>query len=318
MGTVVQCGVVLHHSIPSVRRLSNIVSVFQKAALCFERIFDVLDLPQELAVQAPRFIPPTPAPTGAGNVSFRGVSFSYANPQFDEVMTLRRATTQTGKLDARKAKGAGAPAASPSSTATPMASPASSVAASPDDTESFSHVTKRDALVLHDVSFELAAGERVALCGHTGSGKSTIAQLLARLRDPTEGDILVDGVSLKRVAPEDMPRLVGECLWPPAPRCGSPIHARFTCSTRGDVLPTTSTHPAFMPQESYLLNDTIAANLRYARPDATLEELESAAKAAGIHDTIAKLPKVRQHGCRQLRAFAILGGDTWHVRSPGL
>ncbi|MER7002001.1 ABC transporter ATP-binding protein [Dactylosporangium sp. NPDC000555] len=105
------------------------------------------------------------------------------------------------------------------------------------------------------VSLDVPAGTSLALVGETGSGKSTIASLIARLHDPTAGRITIDGVDLRDLRLTDLAAIVG-----------------------------------IVSQETYLLHTTVRENLRYAKPDATDAELEAAARAARIHDLIAALP----------------------------
>jgi ATP-binding cassette subfamily B protein len=111
--------------------------------------------------------------------------------------------------------------------------------------------------------FEIPAGQTVAVVGPTGAGKSTLAKLLARFYDPTEGRVLLDGVDLRRVAaPELRQRLV------------------------------------LLPQEAFMFSGSIAENIALGRPDATAGEIERAARATGAHDFIARLPDGYQHGVR--------------------
>ena len=112
-----------------------------------------------------------------------------------------------------------------------------------------------DTLVLSDVSIAIPAGGSLALVGATGSGKSTMAGLAARLHDPTAGRVLLDGVDLRDLALADIARAVG-----------------------------------MVTQETYLLHATVRENLRHARPDATDEQIEAATRAARIHDLITALP----------------------------
>ncbi|MET9801280.1 ABC transporter ATP-binding protein [Streptomyces sp. NPDC006368] len=134
--------------------------------------------------------------------------------------------------------------------------------------------------VLPRFSLTIPAGQTVAVVGATGAGKSTLAKLLARFYDPTEGRVLLDGVDLRDLA---VPEL-----------------------RRGVVMVT---------QEAFLFSGTVAENIAIGRPDATREEIEHAAKAIGAHDFIAALPDgydtdVRKRGGRisagqrQLVSFA--------------
>lgn len=109
---------------------------------------------------------------------------------------------------------------------------------------------------VHQVSFRVAPGERVAVVGRSGSGKSTLVWLLQRLYDPQEGRVLVGDVDVRALR----------------------FHA-----LRAQM--------AVVLQDSYLFHGTIADNLRLGRPDATVEELEAAARAANAHEFIARLPR---------------------------
>ncbi|HYP21085.1 MAG TPA: ABC transporter ATP-binding protein, partial [Chloroflexia bacterium] len=108
---------------------------------------------------------------------------------------------------------------------------------------------------LRDVNFEVEPGQLAALVGPSGAGKTTITYLLPRLYDPTEGRILIDGVDIRDVTLESLSSQIG-----------------------------------MVTQESYLFHDTIRANLLYARPDATEEQLVDAARAANIDGFIESLP----------------------------
>ncbi len=108
---------------------------------------------------------------------------------------------------------------------------------------------------LVDVDLDVPAGTTLALVGETGSGKTTLGSLVARLHDPTSGRVTIDGVDVRRIPLAELAEAVG-----------------------------------IVSQETYLLHTTVRENLRYARPDATDEELVEAARAARIHDLIASLP----------------------------
>lgn len=106
------------------------------------------------------------------------------------------------------------------------------------------------------VDLDVPAGSTLALVGETGSGKSTLAALAARLYDPSSGRVTIDGVDLRDLSLADLSATVG-----------------------------------VVSQETYLLHTTVRENLRYARPDATDADIETAARAARIHDLIAGLPE---------------------------
>jgi ATP-binding cassette subfamily B protein len=111
-----------------------------------------------------------------------------------------------------------------------------------------------DTWTLRDIDLEIPAGTTTALVGATGSGKTTLAYLVARLYDASEGAVLVDGVDVRDVTLDSLAAAVG-----------------------------------LVSQETYLFHASVRENLRFARPDATDEEIEAAARAAHIHDTVAAL-----------------------------
>ena len=110
--------------------------------------------------------------------------------------------------------------------------------------------------VLRDLDLHIPAGQRVAVVGETGSGKSTFVKLLTRLMDPTAGSVHLDGVDLR--------------------------HVRHRSLRRGVVL---------VPQEGFLFDDTLAANLRYGLPDASEAQMRAAADELGLGEWLDGLPR---------------------------
>jgi ATP-binding cassette subfamily B protein len=112
-----------------------------------------------------------------------------------------------------------------------------------------------DRPALTGINLDVPAGTTLALVGETGSGKTTLAALIARLYDPGGGVVSIDGIDIRDMKLTDLAAVVG-----------------------------------VVSQETYLLHTTVRENLRYARPDASDEEIEDAARAAQIHDLIVGLP----------------------------
>ena len=110
--------------------------------------------------------------------------------------------------------------------------------------------------ILNNVSFEIHKGDHVGLVGHTGSGKSTVANLITRMYDVISGSVSIDGINVKDI--------------------------------KTDIL---RKNIAVVSQEVFIFGGTIADNIRYAKPDATMDEVINAAKAANAHDFIMRLPE---------------------------
>jgi len=115
---------------------------------------------------------------------------------------------------------------------------------------------KPEPLIVHDISLRVRPGETVALLGATGSGKTTLVNLVPRFYDPSHGRVLIDGIDVREVTLESLRRQIGVVL-----------------------------------QDTFLFSTSIRENIAYGRLDATLSEIQEAARAAEIHDFIAGLPK---------------------------
>ena len=112
-----------------------------------------------------------------------------------------------------------------------------------------------DRMVLENINLHMKTGSITAIMGATGSGKSTLINLIGRFYDCTEGKILIDGYDIKDLDLHTLRKNIGIIL-----------------------------------QETFLFSDTIAANIAFAKPDATREEIEEAARIADAHDFIIKMP----------------------------
>jgi ATP-binding cassette, subfamily B, bacterial len=121
---------------------------------------------------------------------------------------------------------------------------------------SFRYGVREDApWTIHAIDLTVPAGTRTAIVGETGAGKTTLGYLVARLYEPQEGRVTIDGVDVREASLESLAATVG-----------------------------------VVSQETYLFHASVRENLRFARPDASDEEIEDAARTARIHDLIASLP----------------------------
>ena len=130
---------------------------------------------------------------------------------------------------------------------------------------------------LEDVTFSVPAGTKTALVGETGAGKTTLGYLTARLYDVNEGGVRIDGVDVRDLSFASLARLVG-----------------------------------VVSQETYLFHASVRENLRFAKPDATDEELELAARAARIHDLIVSLPDAYDTTVGE-RGYRFSGGEKQRI-----
>ncbi len=237
-----------------IQDLAEKYNILQAAMASSERIFRVLDEP--VTVQDP--VEPLPLPRVRGDIEFKGVWFAYPSSTEDAAFAppepqavSERGGTARAERD-RRAPRDGEP---------PL--PAGS-----------------DEWVLKGVSFHIAPGESVAFVGHTGAGKTSIINLLMRFYDPQHGQVLVDGVDVRRYAQRDLRRHIGLVL-----------------------------------QDVFLFSGTIASNIRLGNAEISDDEIRRAAEFVNAHRFIDRMPKgfasdvvergtTLSAGQRQLVAFA--------------
>jgi ATP-binding cassette subfamily B protein len=245
-GTVVAFVAALSNLFEPIQQLSQLYATYQSGMAALEKIFGLLDERPDLedkpgALQLGRI---------RGEVEFQDVSFRYR----------RRSRSSAAK-----------PAPDPAADTTVDATA---------DAVAGSHAEPAEVLALDHVSLHVAPGQTVALVGATGAGKSTIAKLVARFYDPTEGRVVVDGHDLRDVSAHSLRSQMG-----------------------------------IVPQEAFLFSGTVADNIAFGRPDAAAEEVREAARAVGADEFIDELPQrydtaigergvQLSSGQRQLVAFA--------------
>ena len=143
--------------------------------------------------------------------------------------------------------------------------------------EAVSFAYESDRPILHNISFEIPSGKTVAVVGPSGSGKSTLARLMFRFYDVQQGRITINGQDIRQVTQHSVRKALG-----------------------------------IVPQDTVLFNDTVAYNIGYGRTGSTQEEIETAAKAARIHDFIASTPKGYATSVGE-RGLKLSGGEKQRV-----
>ncbi len=238
LGTIVMFSTLLTQLYGPLAAISNTRVEFATSLVSFERVFEVLDL--ETDVPAPEM--PVPLVPALGSVALDDVWFRYGSDGPEGLEAVKRFSWH-----ARSSGGDVIPQASSREWA------------------------------IEKVSFTAEPGSLVALVGPSGAGKTTISYLIPRLYDVTRGRVLVDGIDVRDVSPEELAATIG-----------------------------------VVTQETYLFHDTIAANLRFAKPEATMDDLVAAAKAANIDEMISRLPDGYETVVGE-RGYRLSGGEKQRI-----
>jgi ATP-binding cassette subfamily B protein len=217
-------------------QLLSVQVEIQGALALFDRIFEYLELPQEIT-NAPDAVELDPIGM-RGDVRFEEVSFRYP-------VAIAQLAVEPERAEA-EAAGLAVP-------------------------------TMVQPFGLSDVSFSADPGQLVALVGPSGAGKTTSTYLIPRLYDVAAGSVSIDGHDVRQIKLESLGRVIG-----------------------------------VVTQETYLFHSSVLDNLRYAKPDATMEEIESAARAAAIHDRVMELPEGYDTVVGE-RGYKLSGGEKQRV-----
>ncbi|MCC6261894.1 MAG: ABC transporter ATP-binding protein, partial [Anaerolineales bacterium] len=239
VGTIVAFGSYLGNLYGALQALAGAPVEFSTSLVSFERVFEVIDLPQDIIEKEEAHI----LQNVQGKLEFENVSFDY---HVDSSILLKN-VKRYGKMENVTAVFSGT---NDSGSRTNRQQDRSATDSGTADSTS----QARD-VALEALSFVAQPGHLIALVGPSGAGKTTTTYLIPRLYDPTSGVIRIDGYNLKDV-----------------------------------TLDSLSTALGMVTQETYLFHDTIRTNLTYAKIDATQAEIETAAKAANIHNFIMDLP----------------------------
>ena len=231
IGTIVAFGAYLTQMYGPLMSLTNAQVEFAQSMVSFERVFEVLDIPIEIAEKKSA----QTLESVEGRIEFKNVSFAYEGLGKDEKVGLDEIARFSWRGGGEALLKRGKQKADESDS--PVASTGS-----------------RLKWALQDLNFSIDPGQLVALVGPSGAGKTTTTYMIPRLYDPTEGSIRLDGHDIRDLKLNSLAENIG-----------------------------------MVTQETYLFYETIGENLRYARPDATDEEVIAACKTANIHDFIASL-----------------------------
>jgi ATP-binding cassette subfamily B protein len=257
IGTIVAFGAYLTSLYSSLQGLANAPVEFATSVVSFERVFEVIDLPQEIKEK------PDAVTFGKihGYLEFHQVCFRYdpgSVPLLSEVERHGSMSNVTAVLSGGKT----------------ASQPETETSPGNNDGKFRNQIKKTDPLsidfgdeseeaqsqarlyALEDVTFKAEPGQLVALVGPSGAGKTTLTYLIPRLYDPTSGWISIDGIDLREITLDSLSAQIG-----------------------------------MVTQETHLFHDTIRTNLLYARLDASQAELESACRTANIHTFISELPE---------------------------
>lgn len=213
--------------------LSNVHVTVMTALVSFERVFEVLDLKPQI-VDAPDAVDVPPGPL---RVELEGVRFSYPDPS----------TVSLASLEAPDAGQAASPAAAPGASAT-----ATSQMEAPDARRA----PVGEAEILHGITLAVDPGQVLALVGPSGAGKTTLANLVLRLYDPTSGTVRMGGVDLRELRLSSLREAVG-----------------------------------MVTQDAHMFHESVRANLDFASPGAPEEAMWRALRAARVDDVVARLPQ---------------------------
>ena len=276
IGTIVAFGAYLDQLYGALQGLTGAPVSFSTSMVSFERVFEIIDLPQDIPEKENAIV----LQDVKGNLEFDNVTFNY---NLDSSKFLKE-VKRYGRMDdvgavlslAKPASEDGQKTKSPGKNGQSLKvnRPEEEIESDSADNESTSQAR---AVALEGISFSARPGQLIALVGPSGAGKTTMTYLIPRLYDPTDGVIRIDGHDLRDVTLDSLSSAIG-----------------------------------MVTQETYLFHDTVRTNLTYAKTDATQEEIESAARAANIHNFIVDL----QDGYDTIvgeRGYRLSGGEKQRI-----
>jgi len=260
IGTIVAFGSYLDQLYGALQGLTGAPVSFSTSMVSFERVFEVIDLPTDIPEKENAIV----LDDVKGELEFDNVTFNYHVDESKLLKEVKRygrhedvgavlSLAKPATDDGRQTKDNGKPPAEGTNGQWSKVNGQKESADS--DSGEVEYKSQAREVALEGVSFAARPGQLIALVGPSGAGKTTMTYLIPRLYDPTEGVIRIDGHDLRDVTLESLSSAIG-----------------------------------MVTQETYLFHDTIRTNLTYAKIDATQAEIESAARAANIHNFIMDLP----------------------------
>jgi len=281
IGTLASMGILVARIYTPLTALTNARVDLMTALVSFERVFEVLDMPNDIVDRpdAAELVAPK------GEVCYEDVWFTYKPPS-SQLSSLMHNNSGEGDSD-RGGQHHGAAHNTVAQNSTTHNSHAQNGAAHNGSAQNFPAANSQAAAApavaptmlpsLRDVSFTAQPGQHVAIVGPSGAGKTTLVSLLARLYDVDSGGITIDGWDVRDVTGESLRAAIG-----------------------------------VVSQDPHLFHDTILANLKFAKPDASLEEIVAACRAAQIHNLIASLPEGYNTVVGE-RGYRLSGGEKQRV-----
>ena len=262
IGTIVAFGSYLSSLYSSLSGLANAPVEFASSIVSFERVFEVIDLPEEIRERPDAIV----LNEVRGELTFDSVSFNYS---IDPNLLLSDVDRPWSMNNVSAVLSGGKTTPKPDALQT---SPEEK-----DSTDEEVRPSQARESALANISFSAQPGQLIALVGPSGAGKTTLTYLVPRLYDPTSGAIRLDGINLRDVTLGSLCQQIG-----------------------------------MVTQETHLFHDTISMNLRYARLEASQAEIETACRAANIHDFIAALPN-RYETVVGERGYRLSGGEKQRI-----
>jgi ATP-binding cassette subfamily B protein len=257
VGTIVAFGSYLGQLYGALQGLAGAPVEFTTSMVSFERVFEVIDLPQDIAEKQNALA----LDHVRGKLEFNNVTFNY---KVDESILLSEVKRHGMMSNVTRVISGSAVSKKQ----------ADGSAEQPDNGTTDSQARE---IALESISFKAMPGQLIALVGPSGAGKTTLTYLIPRLYDPSDGSIRIDDHDLKDVTLDSLANAIG-----------------------------------MVTQETYLFHDTIRTNITYAKIDATQAEIESAARAANIHNFIMGLPDGYETVVGE-RGYRLSGGEKQRI-----